>query len=150
MKHETWRKHHFPRLKAKTQWKRIGIWYHQKILTTLPDITHPSDHIPSTIMSNASWMDCHKLSWYFKTGRNNRMCLIPYRCLYKHPQWKRCSRLGDVWLIIHAPLKKNVAMATSLGQPMGDREEERCGEEARSSKMDSHVTHVTQFIYPKC
>lgn len=33
---------------------------------------------------------------------------------------------------------------------MGDQEEEGCGEEARSSKMDSHVTYVTQFIYPKC
>jgi len=46
--------------------------------------------------------------------------------------------------------EKNVAMATTLGQPMGDREEEGCGEEARSSKMDSHVTCVTQFIRPKC
>lgn len=42
--------------------------------------------------------------------------------------------------------KKNIAMATSLGQPIGGREEEGCGEEARSSEMHSHITHVTIYL----
>lgn len=37
-------------------------------------------------------------------------------------------------------------MATSLGQPIGGPGKEGCGEEARRNKMDSRISHVTQFI----
>ncbi len=65
-----------------------------------------------------SRMDCHKLL-YFKTGRDNRMLVSYSLSVYINTTGENMFSVRRCWANYPCSTEKNVAMATSLGQPMG-------------------------------